>query len=162
MKERIGKPMKKKTMYNRGNIYLADLAPYFGSEQGGTRPVLVLQNDVGNYHSPTLIVAPLTGNLWKKPHFPTHLRIGPRGGLTLPSVIMLEQITTIDKQRVKGFMGQLSKIEMQEVNRLIEISLELRETTSRIHLTSRDKYNASGCLDMTAYLAMKNIERKGG
>lgn len=155
--------MEKKQTYRRGEIYLVNLDPCFGSEQGGTRPVLVLQNDVGNYHSPTLIVAPLTGNLWKKPNFPTHCRVEARGKLMFPSIVMLEQITTIDKGRIIEFMGQLDKTEMKQIDWAVEISLGLREIPKQsIHLTHRDRYNGSGYLDMTAYLAMRNIERRGG
>lgn len=155
--------MEKKQTYRRGEIYLADLEPCFGSEQGGTRPVLVLQNDVGNYHSPTLIVAPLTGNPWKKPNFPTHCRIEARGKLMFPSIVMLEQIRTIDKGRIIDLMGQLDKTEMKQIDRAVEISLGLREIPKHsMHLTYRDRFNGSGCLDMTTYLAMRNIERRGG
>lgn len=155
--------MEKKQTYLRGEIYLANLDSYFGSEQGGTRPVLVLQNNVGNYHSPTLIVAPLTGNPWKKPDFPTHCRVEARGKLMFPSIVMLEQITTIDKGRIIEFMGQLDKAEMKQIDRAVEVSLGLREISKRsMHLTYRDRYNGSGYLDMTTYLAMRNIERRGG
>lgn len=156
--------MEKKQVYHRGEIYLADLGAYFGSEQGGKRPVLVLQNDVGNRHGPTLIVAPLTGNPWKRPHLPTHCRIEARGKLLLPSTIMLEQITTIDKTLIIEFMGCVNDDEMKQIGRAVEISLGLREIPkqSSMHLTYRDRYNGSGCLDMTAYLAMRNIERRGG
>lgn len=157
--------MEKKQTYRRGDIYLAELGSYFGSEQGGTRPVLILQNDVGNRYSPTLIVAPLTGNPQKSSHLPTHCRIEAREKLLCPSVVMLEQITTIDKSRVLDFMGRLDDNEMKQVKRAVEISLGLRETgipqKEPINLTLRDKYNGSGCLDMTAYLAMRNVERRG-
>ena len=156
--------MENKQAYHRGELYLANLDPYFGSEQGGTRPVLVLQNDVGNRFAPTLIVAPLTGNPRKRPYLPTHCRIEPRGKLLSPSIVMLEQITTIDKGRVVDHMGQLDEQEMRQINRAIEISLGLRKIPKRsaMYLNYRDQYNGSGCLDLTAYLAMRNMERRGG
>lgn len=160
--------MDKNRTYQRGDVFLADLDPSFGSEQGGTRPVVILQNNIGNFHSPTLIVAPVTSNTGKKTNFPTHCRIEGRDGLFLPSLVMLEQITTIDKHRLKGYLCRLNNEEMQGIDRAMEISLGLREVAERppkertaMRLTRRDRYNGSGCLDMTAYLAMKNIERAG-
>ena len=87
--------------YRRGDIYLADLNPYVGSEQGGTRPVLLLQNDAGNYFCPTLIIAPITSRVWKKTEQPTHCRIENVKCLSDTSMVLLEQIRTIDKRRVK-------------------------------------------------------------
>ena len=159
--------MDKNRTYQRGDVFLADLDPSFGSEQGGTRPVVILQNNIGNFHSPTLIVAPVTSNTGKKTNFPTHCRIEGRDGLFLPSVVMLEQITTIDKHRLKGYLCRLNNEEMRDIDRAMEISLGLREIAKGPHkgrtamkLTRRDRFNGSGCLDMTAYLAMKNIERE--
>ena len=159
--------MNRNQTYQRGDIFLADLDPVFGSEQGGTRPVVVLQNNTGNFYSPTLIVAPMTSNVWKKTSFPTHYYVASRGGLDHPSLVMLEQITTIDKGRLKGYLGQLNEAEMWGIDCKIEISLGLREipkhsqkNRSAMRLTRRDRYNGSGCLDMTTYLAMKNIARE--
>ena len=159
--------MDRKQTYQRGDIFLACLDPVFGSEQGGTRPVLVLQHDTGNLYSPPLFVAPMTSNVWKKTRFPTHSYVAAREGLEHPSLVMLEQITTIDKGRLKGYLGQLNEAEMWGIDCKIEISLGLREIPKRpqrertaTRLTRRDRYNGSGCLDMTAYLAMKNIERE--
>ena len=111
--------------YRRGDIYLACLDPFIGSEQGGTRPVLVLQNNAGNFFSPTLIVAPITSRSWKKAQLPTHYQIGDAGCLENRSMVLLEQIKTIDKQRVKKYLGKLSKEQMNEVDDCIEISLGL-------------------------------------
>lgn len=159
--------MDRNQTYRRGDIFLADLELVFGSEQGGTRPVVVLQNNTGNFYSPTLIVAPMTSNVWKKTSFPTHYYVASRGGLDHPSLIMLEQITTIDKGRLKGYLGQLNEAEMWGGDCKIEISLGLREipehsqkNRAAMRLTRRDRYNGSGCLDMTTYLAMKNIEKE--
>ena len=92
--------MKEDWIYKRGDLYYANLNPYFGSEQGGTRPVLVLQNNVGNFFCPTLIVAPLTSKWIKKKELPTHYALESVPELGLKSVVLLEQIKTIDKRRV--------------------------------------------------------------
>ena len=112
--------------YNRGEVYLANLNPYIGSEQGGIRPVLVLQNDVGNIYCPTLIVAPITSRLEKKPNQPTHCLLGKVKCLPEKSMVMLEQIRTIDKSRIQKYMGRLMDAKMREIDDAIEISLGLR------------------------------------
>ena len=109
----------------RGDIYYADLSPVVGSEQGGVRPVLIIQNDVGNKYSPTVIVAAITSQI-NKAKLPTHIEIpGEEYGLTKDSVILLEQIRTIDKKRLKEKMGHLKDETMEEVNRAINISFGL-------------------------------------
>ena len=112
--------------YRRGDIYLANLDPFIGSEQGGTRPVLLLQNNAGNYFCPTLIVAPITSRIWKKTEQPTHCRIENLNCLSDSSMVLLEQIRTIDKRRVKKYMGRLDKAQMRKVDDCIEISLGLQ------------------------------------
>lgn len=92
--------MKDERAFRRGEIYLADLGTRFGSEQGGIRPVLILQNNLGNIYCPTLIVAPLTTQTGKKPNQPTHYKLAGDGKAIRPSTVLLEQITTIDKRRV--------------------------------------------------------------
>lgn len=94
--------MKDERAFRRGEIYLADLGTRFGSEQGGIRPVLILQNNLGNIYCPTLIVAPLTTQTGKKPNQPTHYKLAGDGKAIRPSTVLLEQITTIDKRRVLG------------------------------------------------------------
>lgn len=112
-------------IFRRGDIYLADLNPFFGSEQGGTRPVLVLQNNTGNFYCPTLIVAPMTSQSNKKRNQPTHYHLDHVHGLNEPSVALLEQITTIDKRRVIKYIGKLSREQLDTLNDFIEISLGL-------------------------------------
>lgn len=115
-----------KTMYsqvNRGDLYYADLDPTFGSEQGGKRPVLIVQNDVGNYYSPTTIVAALTTNIQHKHFMPTHQLIRAREGLRFDSIILLEQIRVIDKMRLMSCIGSLKDYEMQAVNQKLLVSL---------------------------------------
>ena len=112
---------------SRGDIYYADLSPVVGSEQGGVRPVLVIQNNVGNKFSPTVIAAAITSQI-NKANMPTHIEIGAADyGLSKDSVILLEQVRTIDKKRLKERIGHLNENLMNRVNEAIEISLGLEE-----------------------------------
>ena len=114
------------TNVKRGDIFYADLSPVVGSEQGGTRPVLIVQNDTGNRHSPTVIAAAITSQTGKA-RLPTHIRIsGPEAGLTKDSVILLEQIRTIDKKRLREHMGSLNESQMNQVDAAIAVSFGLR------------------------------------
>lgn len=109
----------------RGDIYYADLSPVVGSEQGGMRPVLIVQNDVGNKHSPTVIAAAITSRMGKT-KLPTHIDIyAEEVGLAKDSVVLLEQIRTIDKQRLGEKMGHLDDALMGEVNQAISVSFGL-------------------------------------
>ena len=109
----------------RGDIYYADLRPLVGSEQGGVRPVLIIQNDVGNRHSPTVICAAITSRL-NKANLPTHIELNAGNyDMVKDSVILLEQLRTIDKKRLKDKVCHLDTITMEKVNRALEISLEL-------------------------------------
>jgi mRNA interferase MazF len=111
----------------RGDIYYADLSPVIGSEQGGVRPVLVVQNDVGNKYSPTVIAAAITSQI-NKAKLPTHIEIGAlEYGLAKDSVILLEQIRTIDKRRLREKIGHLDEELMEKVNSALEISFGLYE-----------------------------------
>lgn len=111
----------------RGDIFFADLSPVVGSEQGGTRPVLVLQNDIGNQYSPTTIVAAITSQI-SKAKLPTHVEvIAKSSGLERDSVILLEQIRTIDKSRLREKVTSLNDELMSEVAQAVEISLGLIE-----------------------------------
>lgn len=109
----------------RGDIYYADLSPVIGSEQGGLRPVLIIQNDVGNRHSPTVIAAAITSRMGKN-KLPTHIDVtGMDVGLAKDSVILLEQVRTIDKRRLKEKMGHLDDETMRGVNSAIQVSFGL-------------------------------------
>ena len=109
----------------RGDIYYADLSPVVGSEQGGLRPVLIVQNDVGNRYSPTVIAAAITSKLGKT-RLPTHIDVfADRVGLQRDSVILLEQIRTIDKKRLKEKMGHLDDDLMHRVDDAISVSFGL-------------------------------------
>lgn len=109
----------------RGEIYYADLSPVVGSEQGGIRPVLIVQNDVGNKFSPTVIAAAITSQK-EKSRLPTHIELPTTGcGLSRDSVVLLEQIRTIDKRRLKERMGLLDESAMGEINKALSISFGL-------------------------------------
>ena len=109
----------------RGDIYYADLSPVVGSEQGGTRPVLIIQNDVGNRHSPTVICAAITSRM-NKAKLTTHVEIDARRSqIVKNSVILLEQVRTIDKQRLRDLVCHLDKEIMNKVDEAIRISFEL-------------------------------------
>ncbi|WP_295211709.1 type II toxin-antitoxin system PemK/MazF family toxin [Ruminococcus sp.] len=110
---------------HRGDIYYADLSPVVGSEQGGMRPVLIVQNDVGNKHSPTVIAAAITSRQ-DKAKLPTHIEVnGGTCGLSKDSVVLLEQIRTLDKKRLKEKMGSLDGNSMTAVNSALSISFGL-------------------------------------
>ncbi len=109
----------------RGDIYYADLRPVIGSEQGGVRPVLIIQNDVGNKHSPTVICAAITSKM-NKAKLPTHIELNAnKYDMVKDSVILLEQLRTIDKKRLKDRVCHLDKEIMKEVNTGLMVSLEL-------------------------------------
>jgi len=109
----------------RGDIFYADLSPVVGSEQGGLRPVLIIQNDVGNKYSPTVIAAAITSRM-EKSKLPTHIDLyAEKVGLAKDSVVLLEQVRTIDKQRLKEKMGHLDEEFMTEINNAIAVSFGL-------------------------------------
>ena len=109
----------------RGEIYYADLSPVVGSEQGGVRPVLIIQNDVGNRYSPTVIAAAITSQR-DKTRLPTHISVDADGcGLAKDSIVLLEQVRTIDKQRLRERMGTLDMGSMDRVDRALSVSFGL-------------------------------------
>ena len=112
-------------LIRRGDIYYADLRPVVGSEQGGVRPVLIIQNDVGNRHSPTVICAAITSRM-NKAKLPTHIELNAaRYHMVKDSVILLEQLRTIDKTRLKDRICHLDRDIMEKVGRALQISLDL-------------------------------------
>lgn len=128
----------------RGDIYYADLSPVVGSEQGGLRPVLIIQNDVGNKYSPTVIAAAITSRM-SKTRLPTHIDVyADRVGLQKDSVILLEQIRTLDKRRLKEKMGHLDEEMMDHVNTAIAISFGLgdakQDAEARARMQSLPSY----------------------
>lgn len=109
----------------RGDIYYADLSPVIGSEQGGVRPVVIIQNDVGNRYSPTVIAAAITSQ-HNKAKLPTHINVGAQGcGLAKDSVVLLEQVRTIDKQRLGEKMGTLDNGAMTQIDKALSVSFGL-------------------------------------
>lgn len=123
----IKRKVKETMMIKRGDIYYADLSPVIGSEQGGVRPVLVIQNDVGNRYSSTTIVSAITAKI-DKAKLPTHIEIsGEEYGLSKDSVVLLEQIRTIDKKRLRKKIGVFDEDMMKKVDEGLRISLSLVE-----------------------------------
>ena len=111
----------------RGDIFYADLRPVVGSEQGGIRPVLIIQNDVGNRHSPTVICAAITSKM-NKAKLPTHVELqATQGGLSKNSVVLLEQLRTIDKQRLKERIGSLGSEKLPIVDEALSVSLGIAD-----------------------------------
>ena len=107
----------------RGDIYRADLDPVIGSEQGGVRPVLIIQNDTGNLHSPTVIVAAITGRR-KKPHMPVHVPISAiESGLAMDSIVLTEQVRTLEKSRLTRYLGHLPEAVMTRIDQALQRSL---------------------------------------
>ena len=111
--------------FRRGEIYFADLDPHYGSEQGGKRPVIVIQNNTGNKFAPTVIVAAVTSKVSKKPNQPTHVLIEKNPAFSRPSVVLREQIFTIDKERIQRLLGQTTPDEMYQINEALMNSLDL-------------------------------------
>jgi mRNA interferase MazF len=115
---------KKYMGVQKGDIFYADLGETIGSEQSGVRPVVVIQNDIGNRFSPTVIVAPITSKV-KKQMLPTHVEIGERFGLTEYSVVLLEQVRTIDWKRISSYVGAVDGKTIRKINEALRASLDL-------------------------------------
>ncbi len=111
--------------YQRGEMYYANLTGGIGSEQGGRRPVLIIQNNVGNKHSPTVIVAALTDETNNKAKLPTHYRLPAENGLKMSSIVLLEQLRTIDKRRLEDYIGILPEKDIKGINHALAISIGL-------------------------------------
>ncbi len=123
-------------MIKRGELYYADLSPVKGSEQGGIRPVLIVQNDIGNKYSPTVIVAAITSQI-NKARIPTHIELNANVyGLEKDSVVLLEQVRTLDKLRLKDKIGELGTIKMLEIDRAMMISLGIENFEQSIDNSS--------------------------
>lgn len=114
--------------YLRGDMYYADLGKGIGSEQEGYRPIVIIQNNVGNKHSPTVIIASITSKRDAKAKLPTHYLIEAEDGLELPSIVLLEQLRTIDKRRLSSFIGHLSEKHIQGINHALAVSVGLIES----------------------------------
>ena len=125
--------MKEKKVIRRGSIYYADLDPVRGSEQGGYRPVLILQNNIGNDYSPTIIVAAITSRVKSK--LPTHVKLKDMKGLEKDSVVLLEQIRTIDKSRLDEKIGFLNRYQMRKVDEALRVSVGVKKMDKPILMT---------------------------
>ena len=125
--------MKAKKIIRRGTVYYADLDPVRGSEQGGYRPVLILQNNIGNEHSPTVIIASITSRTKNK--LPTHVKLKDMKGLEKDSVVLLEQLRTIDKSRLDEQIGNLTRHQMKKVDEAIRISMGVKKMDKPILMT---------------------------
>ena len=140
--------MKENWVYRRGDIYCADLDPVVGSEQGGIRPVIVIQNDTGNKHAPTLIVATVTTRIHKKANMPTHLVIYDNPAFKEASVVQLEQIRTIDKSRIDNYLGinrAFNKlIEENGLPKVVFHSLRHSSITYKLKLNGGDMKSVQG------------------
>ena len=121
--------MRRKAI-RRGALFYADLDPVVGSEQGGTRPILILQNDVGNHFSPTVVAAAITSRKAKN-SLPTHVSLENVPGLAPTSLLLLEQLRTIDRKRLRGYIGCINKEKMLEVNAALAISVGIGCTNER-------------------------------
>ena len=111
--------------YQRGDMYFADLGRGVGSEQQGYRPVVIIQNNLGNKHSPTVIIAAISSRVGVKPKLPTHYYINAEDGLELPSIILLEQIRTVDKRRLTTYIGRLSEEHISGMDHALAVSIDL-------------------------------------
>ncbi len=118
-----------KNTYSRGDLYFANLGTGIGSEQNGKRPVVIIQNDMGNRHSPTTIVAAISTQVKTKANLPTHYYLKPGSGLVQASMVMLEQIRTIDKTRLSQYIGKLSREDLLGINHALAISIGLAGNT---------------------------------
>ena len=115
--------MKSDWVYRRGDLYLANLGIPEGSRQGGVRPIVVLQNDVGNYYAPTITLAPLTSKIEKKKQQPTHYLLRKAKGLQLPSMVLAEQLGTFDKSCIIRYLGRVTARQMRGIDEAIKVQL---------------------------------------
>ena len=149
------------TGVKRGDIYYADLSPVVGSEQGGMRPVLIIQNDVGNRYSPTVIAAAITSRLGKT-KLPTHIDVhAQRAGLSRDSVVLLEQLRTLDKRRLKERMGRLDEEMMREIDTAIAVSLGLLPHGARMPLAAIRKEGGLPGVSTAAAVASTAAQGEG-
>lgn len=142
-----------KNIYHRGDLYYADLGFGVGSEQNGYRPVVIIQNDVGNKHSPTTIIAAISTRIQSKAILPTHFNLRTDNGLEQPSMVLMEQIRTIDKKRLKQYIGKLSEEECKGLNHALAISVGLIPSTPEkltlcLCSTCADNFYGSGAFHL--------------
>ena len=148
--------MDNKTTFKRGDMFYADMPQGVGSEQSGYRPVIILQNDVGNKHSTTVIVAPLTSVSRTKAKLPTHYIMKAENGLEKPSIVLLEQIHTIDKQRLQKFIGKASDKALAGIEYALAISLGFIDPVTK----TTEIGLCSTCKDLLSHAGAFSIEDK--
>ena len=129
--QRKGMVISMNRTYHRGDMYYADLGRGIGSEQEGYRPVLIIQNDTGNKYSPTVIVAAISSKVDAKAKLPTHYLLKAENGLELPSLVLMEQLRTIDKKRLETYIGHLEEQHIRRLNRALAVSVGLIEETPK-------------------------------
>lgn len=139
--------------YLRGDMYYADLGKGVGSEQEGYRPVVIIQNDMGNRHSPTVIIAAISSKVGVKAKLPTHYFINAEDGLELPSIILLEQLRTVDKHRLDKYIGHLKKKHIDGMNHALAISIDLIQKTPQSLImclcnTCADNFRSTGAYSL--------------
>ena len=139
----------------RGEIFYADLSPVIGSEQGGIRPLIIIQNDIGNRYSPTVIVAAITSQI-NKAKLPIHVEISSEEyGLNRDSVVLLEQIRTLDKRRLKEKIGHMTEADMKKVNKALAISLNLSWVKNKKNFKGYIVYYITLCVILKTLIKIK-------
>ena len=150
--------------YLRGDMYYADLGRGVGSEQEGYRPVVIIQNNTGNKHSPTVIVAAISSKVGVKPKLPTHYFINAESGLDYPSIVLMEQIRTLDKRRLAKYIGRLGKEHIQGMNHALAVSIDLAHVAAQslnICLCSAcaEKFRSTGTFSLRRIHSQRAGER---
>ena len=145
--------------YLRGDMYFADLGEGIGSEQKGYRPVIIIQNDRGNKHSATVVVAAISSKMGAKARLPVHCYLKAAYGLQRPSVVLLEQIRTIDKRRLDTYIGRLPAYQMRRVDRALEISVGLRSGANKRNIISLCNTCANSYLNVGVF-SLRRIKPK--
>ena len=152
--------------YLRGDMYYADLGRGIGSEQEGYRPVVIIQNNMGNKHSPTVIVAAISSRVGIKPKLPTHYYINAECGLKWPSIVLMEQIRTLDNRRLTKYIGRLTKEHIQGMNHALAVSIDLIHTSIQsVNMCLCSPYEVGHDYEVTplkSESAMKKQMEQGG
>ncbi len=141
--------------YSRGEMYFADLGKGIGSEQEGFRPVVIIQNDVGNKHSSTVIAAPISSKIARKRRLPTHYYLEAENGLEEPSVVLMEQVRTIDKRRLTRYIGKLPEQTMAGLNHALAVSVGLEELPIQKHILCLCSICVRNYYDTGAYIVRR-------
>lgn len=146
--------------YVRGELYFADLGKGVGSEQEGYRPIVIIQNNIGNKYSPTVIVASISSKAGVKAKLPTHYYIGAENGLELPSIVLLEQIRTIDKRRLEHYIGRLDEKHLSGLDHALAISIDLMEMLPNVLVMCLCPACARNFMDTGSYILKRTNLRQ--